>query len=596
MGDEAVLERQWRLPAVALRGVLFALVAVFGWANEGLADALTWCGILALAALPGVVLPRHRLLAPAGQLAEVAVVVLGTLATDGLPPWMLPYLIAPFATAAFDAADTTGEDDRYERLRTWVPPVLVAVAAIGLIAQTPRVSAYDRGTYVTTVAIALAFGLASAVGAWWMRRSRSSDLHHSQLPYAEAAALLTQLRVVARQLPGSTLDPGGIATEIVDTASRIPGVARAAVLSAASGRRLVVLAQHADERVDWETSPQLNSLLADAWAGQKPQAGQVPLSRSTQGPVASLVIPLVAEGRTVGLVAIESDDPAAFGPEAITAAEDRTKGAALRLETALLFEDVRSMATTEERQRLAREIHDGIAQELAMLGYGIDNAMAILPPEAGEAKGELEDLRSEVTRLVTELRFSLFELRSNVDRQGGLASAIADYARTVGASAGLRVHLSLDEGGARLPASTEAELLRIAQEAITNARKHARAENLWVTCEVDPPYTRIEVTDDGQGLSGEASEGRYGLAIMSERAERIRGSLEIRPHQPHGTTVAVVLNAGARPTPRAETPRPGSAAWAAADRTSRTEQPARRPDPGKNLWLASRALGGRGSQ
>lgn len=594
MGDEAVLERQWRLPAVALRGVLFALVAVFGWASEGLADAATWCGILALAALPGVVLPRHRLLAPAGQLAEVVVVVLGTLATDGLPAWMLPYLIAPFATAAFDAAEQ--DEGRYSRLRSWVPPVLVAVAAIGLIAQAPRVSAYDRGTYVTTVAVALAFGLASAVGAWWLRRSRSSDLHHSQLPYAEAAALLTQLRVVARQLPGSTLDPGGIATEIVDTASRIPGVARAAVLSAASGRRLVVLAQHADERVDWETSPQMNSLLADAWAGQKPQAGQVPLSRSTQGPVASLVIPLVAEGRTVGLVAIESDDPAAFGPEAITAAEDRTKGAALRLETALLFEDVRSMATTEERQRLAREIHDGIAQELAMLGYGIDNAMAILPPEADEAKGELEDLRSEVTRLVTELRFSLFELRSNVDRQGGLASAIADYARTVGASAGLRVHLSLDEGGARLPASTEAELLRIAQEAITNARKHARAENLWVTCEVDPPYTRIEVTDDGQGLSGEAPEGRYGLAIMSERAERIRGSLEIRPHQPHGTTVAVVLNAGARPTPRAETPRPGSAAWAAADRTSRTEQPARRPGREKNLRLASCALSGRGSQ
>src|SRR5690606_1123609 len=224
-----------------------------------------------------------------------------------------------------------------------------------------------------------------------------------------------------------------------------------------------------------------------------PQAGQLPLSRSTQGPVGSLVIPLVAEGRTVGLVAIESDDPTAFGAESITDAQEQTKGAALRLETALLFEDVRSMATTEERQRLAREIHDGIAQELAMLGYGIDNAMAVLPEDAAEPSTELEDPRSEVTRLVPELPCSLSQLRSHLDRKGGLASAIADYARTVGASAGLRVHLSLDEGGARLPASTEAELLRIAQEAITNARKHARAENLWVTCEVDPPYTRIEV-------------------------------------------------------------------------------------------------------
>ena len=571
MSEEAVLERQWRLPAVALRAVLFALVAVFGWASVDLAAAATWCGILALAALPGTVLPRHRVLAPAGRLAEVMVVVLGTLATGGLPAWMLPYLIAPFATAAFDAA-APGEPVRYAWLRNWWPPTLLAVAAIGLVAQTPRLSSFDRGTYITTVAIALAFGMASAVGAWWLRRSRKSDLSHSQLPYAEAAALLTQLRVVARQLPGSTLDPGGIATELVDTVVRIPGADRAAVLAASSGRRLVVLSQHADERVDWETSPQMNTLLADAWAGQKPQTGQLPLSRSTQGPVASLVIPLVAEGRTVGLVAIESEDPASFGAEAIADAEEQTKGAALRLETALLFEDVRSMATTEERQRLAREIHDGIAQELAMLGYGIDNAMAVLPDEATQASTELEDLRSEVTRLVTELRFSLFELRSNVDRQGGLASAIADYARTVGASAGLRVHLSLDEGGARLPASTEAELLRIAQEAITNARKHARAENLWVTCEVDPPYTRIEVTDDGQGLAGEASDGRYGLAIMSERAERIRGSLEIRPHQPHGTTVAVVLNASARPTPKTAPAHPGSDEWAATDRVASSEQ------------------------
>ena len=61
------------------------------------------------------------------------------------------------------------------------------------------------------------------------------------------------------------------------------------------------------------------------------------------------------------------------------------------------------------------------------------------------------------------------------------------------------MHFTLDESTARLPAATEAELLRIAQEAITNARKHAGAANLWVTCAVDPPYAQIEVSDDGQG-------------------------------------------------------------------------------------------------
>jgi hypothetical protein len=98
-----------------------------------------------------------------------------------------------------------------------------------------------------------------------------------------------------------------------------------------------------------------------------------------------------------------------------------TEPAAIRLEAALLFDDVRSLATNEERQRLAREIHDGVAQELVMVGYGIDNAQATLPEGAEETAEELRTLRNEVTRVITELRLSLFELRSEVDRNGGLA-------------------------------------------------------------------------------------------------------------------------------------------------------------------------------
>jgi signal transduction histidine kinase len=214
----------------------------------------------------------------------------------------------------------------------------------------------------------------------------------------------------------------------------------------------------------------------------------------------------------------------------------------LRLEAALLFDDVRAFATTEERQRLAREIHDGVAQELVMVGYGIDNALAQLDPEVNAAAvEELNTLRAEVTRVITELRLSLFELRTDVDPHSGLTTALAVYARTLGASAGMRVHLTMDESTARLPASVEAELLRIGQEAITNARKHARAQNLWVTCEIDPPYGRIEISDDGRGMPAEHREDSYGLTIMDERAHRIRARLEIRPREPRGTTVVVVL-------------------------------------------------------
>jgi nitrate/nitrite-specific signal transduction histidine kinase len=108
----------------------------------------------------------------------------------------------------------------------------------------------------------------------------------------------------------------------------------------------------------------------------------------------------------------------------------------------------------------------------------------------------------------------------------------------IGTTSGFTVHLTLDESSRRLPAETEAELLRIAQEAVNNARKHAGADNLWVTCRVHPPDAELVVEDDGRGL-GKGREDSYGLEVMRERAARTRAVLEIRPRQPRGTYVAV---------------------------------------------------------
>jgi nitrate/nitrite-specific signal transduction histidine kinase len=123
-----------------------------------------------------------------------------------------------------------------------------------------------------------------------------------------------------------------------------------------------------------------------------------------------------------------------------------------------------------------------------------------------------------------------------------LGAALSEYVRSVGQQSHLTVHLSLDEAAQRLPAETEAELLRIAQEAITNARKHAEAENLWVTLQVDPPRALLRVEDDGRGL-GRPRADSYGLQIMRERASRLRTKVHVGPREPNGTQVEVVLGA-----------------------------------------------------
>ncbi|GAA2517651.1 GAF domain-containing sensor histidine kinase [Pilimelia columellifera] len=538
-----------RPSALVTRSALLCLVAILVWVVTRDAQQLWWPALLAVAGIPAV-LTAHQTLITLGRFAEVVVVGLaaGAVAVAAMTAGVsgpgfaasavLPYLCVPLAAAGLA-----------ERGREALALLAVAVAVltVGGVLSGNGPSLLEDPRYVLACAqwLALASLVAAAVGMVWggARQAAVTAPPAGPAPFEEATRLLTQLRSVARQLPGATLDPGSIAEHLLDEVKSIARCDRAAVLTASGGGRLVVLTESGVDRAEWETTIDADSAVAEAWASQTAQTAARSQTRSHRSDeVSSMVVPLIAGVRTVGLMIIEADVSAGYPADVVDRVVSVSAAAALRLEAALLFDEVRSIATNEERQRLAREIHDGVAQELVMVGYGIDNALAMLPEAGSDDSAEtLRSLRGEVTRVITELRLSLFELRSEVDRHGGLAAAIAEYARTVGASAGLRVHLSLDESTNRMPAATEAELLRIAQEAITNARKHAGASNLWVTCEVDPPYARIAVEDDGRGLPDHRPDGHYGLAIMRERTNRVRGRLEINPRHPNGTSVAVVV-------------------------------------------------------
>ena len=166
---------------------------------------------------------------------------------------------------------------------------------------------------------------------------------------------------------------------------------------------------------------------------------------------------------------------------------------AVRIDAALMFNELRTLATAEERQRLAREIHDGIAQELASLGYVVDDLAAQTVEDRPDISQALEALRGEMSRVISELRLSIFDLRRELGPGMSLGAALADHVRIVGATSVLTVHLELAESPQRLRVEVETELLRIAQEAIANARRHSKASNLWVTCRIDPPAAQLHV-------------------------------------------------------------------------------------------------------
>jgi signal transduction histidine kinase len=241
-----------------------------------------------------------------------------------------------------------------------------------------------------------------------------------------------------------------------------------------------------------------------------------------------------------GVLAPGLDPQAMDLPRRLSSLDRRLSPATVRLDTAVLFLAFRDSATVEERRRLAREMHDGVAQEMASLGYFVDSLIG-QEPEGSDRARQLRLLRERLTMVVGEVRRSVQTLRTSIGENDSLGTAIGSLARHLSASSGTPIHVTLDESTTRLRPEVESELLRIAQEAMTNAVRHAGARAINVQCRVAPPTAEIVVSDDGGGL-GAGRDDSHGLEIMRERATLIGAHLEVSPSVPHGTTVAVRLS------------------------------------------------------
>jgi signal transduction histidine kinase len=511
---------------VVVRTGLLVLCAVLTLLSPSRWDDLPWLGLVVAAAAVSALVgarPAGVLAAPAVESVICVVAVLGTGLHDSP---ILPALLAP----AFVGGLTAG-----------VPGAVLTSALPGLTLLAACVAGYRGTNYVAASATWIVLAAATGASGTWLRQITVGKRRETQEPsYAAAYRLLAQLRPVARQLSVG-LDTVTIGEGLLQTLHGMAPFERGLVLVRTGSSRLSPLAAHGEPGAPWNVSVDEDTPFGEAWLSQRPRRVS---ARFDGTPGTALVLPLTIGLRTFGLIGLETAAEAAF-QRPFDAIETVVSEAALRLGTALLFEEVRGVATAEERRRLAREIHDGIAQELSYLGYVVDDVAATARSRpAGDDGDELDEkfaeLRSEISRIVGELRMSIYDLRSEVSTQGGLGAALSDYVRSVARASGITVHLSLSLAPDRLPADTEAELLRIAQEAVTNARRHADADNLWVSLEVNPPGALLRIEDDGRGL-GDPREDSVGIAIMRERAARLRTTVRIGSRSPSGTSVEVEL-------------------------------------------------------
>jgi signal transduction histidine kinase/ligand-binding sensor domain-containing protein len=199
----------------------------------------------------------------------------------------------------------------------------------------------------------------------------------------------------------------------------------------------------------------------------------------------------------------------------------------------------------EERARLAREIHDTLAQGFVGISSQLDAVAMTLNGHLGTARQHLDLARKMARHSLTEARRSVMDLRASALEGQDLQAALSEAARHWTAGSAVQVHVDVAGKGPKLPEEMEQHLLRIAQEAVTNTVKHAHAHQVRIHLEMDQGSLRMQVADDGQGFeqTDAFSEigGHFGLLGMRERAERLGGALQLDSKPGAGTKVEVTV-------------------------------------------------------
>src|SRR5919201_5748187 len=220
--------------------------------------------------------------------------------------------------------------------------------------------------------------------------------------------------------------------------------------------------------------------------------------------------------------------------------------AAIAIENARLYERGRELSLVEERNRLARDLHDAVVQKLFGIVLAAQSATTLLDRDAGAAREEVVRLGELAQESIGELRSLIFQLRPPAVETEGLAAALAKQVAVLRRVHGVPIELEVLGEPRRRPRVDE-EVFRIAQEALHNALRHASASRLSVRLEEGARRLALLVRDDGVGFdpgSAALRSRRLGLTSMEERARGLGGTLDIASEPGRGTTITLEVPLG----------------------------------------------------
>lgn len=280
---------------------------------------------------------------------------------------------------------------------------------------------------------------------------------------------------------------------------------------------------------DWE-SDLMRSAIATETRTQGRRVGR-----------SALAVPLSSRGHVVGVLAVMRNSADEFTTEDELLLDMFAVAASSGLENARRLEEAQLLATVEERERIARDLHDDLGQLLGFLSAkvrAIKELVATGRPE--KATQELAGLERHIHTLGTQVREAILGLRTQVGIERPLGETLRDYSADFGALAGLDVTFDgRADAGRDLPGLQQYQMLRIVQEALSNVRRHAQARSVCVRVTEERDHLEVSVADDGRGFSPAVVSTGFGLKTMAERTKSLNGTLEVESDPASGTTVRV---------------------------------------------------------
>ena len=522
----------WPFRVAALAGAFVRSISDLSWTNWELITVLAIASLYTLISWRQPVPYRDERRVRAAILTEqlsitIAIGLTGTWASP-LVLFLVPTgMLAGFAAGGLFSAYVAAA-------------AIVAITVQDASLTSVRESLQDAGLWTALLGlVAFASGLAHRAAQDAERQQQVALDRVSQL--AEANSLLFSLQRVAQSLPASLdLD------EVLDaTVTRLRTLLRHGSISVflLDGDRAELVRSIGSVQTDGYWLKRLpQGLRAALDAPKAVRVNDMVLGRGVSRDARSGVYTsLRARGSVVGLIAVEFGTPGGYRQQQAEVLHGLSEPFGIAIDNARLFKRIRTLAADEERSRIARDLHDHIGSSLALVGFEIDRAIS-LSENGREVTPTLVELRDQVRTAVTDVRNTLFDLRTEVTSSRDLSSTTAGFLDQVSQRSGLRTD-SRFALAYRLPAGIERELWQIIRESVVNAERHARAESISVVAVEENEVVTVSVLDDGVGIDAtNPRNDSYGLIGMRERAARIGAELDAMSRPEGGTEVRIVVH------------------------------------------------------